>query len=87
MAWLSFDGRIVQSGMRVPLRIIAINTERRFVDFKLAGKPSSPAKLVLSRRPAPASRKHDKPKPKPAATTGPPTHRKQIGKLKHRRRK
>jgi ribonuclease R len=87
MAWLSFDGRIVQSGMRVPLRIIAINTERRFVDFKLAGKPSTPAKLVLSRRPAPASRKHDKPKPKPAATTGPPTHRKQIGKLKHRRRK
>ena len=87
MAWLSFDGRMIQSGMRVPLRIIAINTERRFVDFKLAGKPSSPAQLVLSRRPAPATKKHTKPMPKAAATAGPPTHRKQVGKLKHRRRK
>ena len=85
MAWVSFDGRLVQSGMSVPLRIIAINTERRFVDFKLAGKPTSPVKLVSPRRPAPAAKKHDK--PKPAATAGPPQHRKPTRKPKHRRHK
>jgi hypothetical protein len=83
MAWVSFDGRMVQSGMSVPLRIIAINIERRFVDFKLAGKPSSPVKLVPPRRPAPAAKKHDK--PKPAAKAGPPQHRKPTRKPKHRR--
>jgi len=91
MAWVSFDGRIVQSGMGVPLRILAINTARRFVDFVLAGKPSTPARFVPTRRPAPAAKKHDKPKSKPAAKAGPPAHRKQaakqVGKLKHRRRK
>jgi ribonuclease R len=86
MAWVCFDGRMIQSGMRVPLRIIAINTERRFVDFKLAGKPSTAAKHVPSRRPAPVAKKHDKPKPTPAAKAGPPQHRKQTRKFKHRRR-
>jgi ribonuclease R len=91
MAWVSFDGRVVQSGMGVPLRILAINTQRRFVDFLLAGKPTTAAKFIPSRRPAPAAKKHDKPKSKPAAKAGPPPHRKQaakqVGKLKHRRRK
>jgi ribonuclease R len=41
MAWVSYDGKIVQLGMRLPLRVSSINMERRFVDFTIAGKPTS----------------------------------------------
>ena len=85
MAWASFDGRIIQSGMRVPLRVIAIDTTRRFVDFAVAGKPTTAVRLMPVRRPSPVAKKHDK--PKPAAKAGPPQHRKQVPKLKHRRRR
>ena len=85
MAWVSFDGRIVQSGMRVPLRVKAIDADRRFVDFTLAGKPTTEVRLMPARRPSPVAKKHDK--PKPAATAGPPQHRKQSAKTKHRRRR
>jgi ribonuclease R len=85
MAWASFDGRIIQSGMRVPLRVIAIDTVRRFVDFTLAGKPTTDVRLMPARRPAAVAKKHDK--PKPAATAGPAQHRKHNGKVKHRRRR
>ena len=87
MAWVSFDGRIVQSGMRVPLRVIAIDTTRRFVDFTLAGKPTTAVRIIPARRPAAIAKKHDKPKSKPAAKAGPPQHRKQTAKAKHRRRR
>jgi len=87
MAWVSFDGRIVQSGMRAPLRVIAIDIERRFVDFTLAGKPTTAVRIMPARRPSPVARKHEKPKPKPAAKAGPAPQRKQVGKVKHRRRK
>ncbi|MCU0781581.1 MAG: VacB/RNase II family 3'-5' exoribonuclease, partial [Akkermansiaceae bacterium] len=36
MAWTTPEGRILQSGMAVPLRIKGINRERRFVDFVVA---------------------------------------------------
>ena len=87
MAWASFDGRIVQSGMRVPLRVIAIDTTRRFVDFTLAGKPTTALRVIPARRPSAVVKKHDKPKPKAAAKAGPPQHRKQTTKSKHRRRR
>ncbi|MCX6879243.1 MAG: VacB/RNase II family 3'-5' exoribonuclease [Verrucomicrobia bacterium] len=87
MAWASFDGRTIQAGMRVPLRVMAIDTERRFVDFTLAGKPTTAVRLVPPRRSATVSKKHDQPKPKPAATAGPPQHRKHAHKAKHRRPK
>ena len=86
MAWVSLDGRMVQSGMRVPLRIIGINRERRFVDFAMAGQPTTAPKLVPT-RPGTAPRKHEQPKPKAAAKAGPPPHRKQTRKTKHRRRR
>lgn len=87
MAWVSLDGRMVQSGMRVPLRIIGINRERRFVDFAIAGKPTTAPKTMPARRPGAPSKKHEQPKPKAAAKAGPPPHRKQTQKTKHRRRR
>lgn len=87
MAWVSFDGRMVQSGMRVPLRIIGIDRERRFVDFTVAGQPTTAPKLMPTRRPGLVPKKHDKPKPKVAAKAGPPAHRKEGQKTKHRRRR
>lgn len=87
MAWVSFDGRMVQSGMRVPLRIIGIDRERRFVDFAVAGQPTTAPKLMPARRPGLVPKKHDKPKPKVAAKAGPPAHRKEGQKTKHRRRR
>jgi ribonuclease R len=86
MAWVSMDGRMVQSGMRLPLRIIGINRERRFVDFAIAGKPTTLPKPVPARRPGVALKKHEQPKPKAAAKAGPPSHRKESRKTKHRRR-
>ncbi|MBK1884061.1 ribonuclease R [Luteolibacter pohnpeiensis] len=41
MAWVSSEGNVIQLGMRIPLRITSINTERRFVDFAVAGKPTT----------------------------------------------
>jgi ribonuclease R len=70
MAWTSFDGKVIQLGMRIPLRVIAINQERRFVDFAVAGRPTSEG----THRPPPPA-KHKKPQPphsKPAAKAGPP---------------
>lgn len=87
MAWVSFDGRMVQSGMRVPLKVSAINRERRFVDFVIAGKPEGAPRPPMPRLPGKAPRKHDAPKPKAAAKAGPPPHRKTDHKPKHRRRK
>lgn len=71
--WMSSDGKMIQLGMRLPLRVLAINMERRFVDFKIAGKPTSAG----TQRPTPPSPHHKKsakpkPKPKPAAKAGPP---------------
>lgn len=42
LAWAHPDGTTVQPGMRVPLHVIGVDREKRFVDFSLAGKPTSP---------------------------------------------
>jgi len=69
MAWTSFDGKVIQLGMRIPLRVIAINQERRFVDFAVAGRPTSEG----THRPPPPSKHKKNPPPhsKTAAKAGP----------------
>ena len=92
-AWVSTDGKVVQLGMRIPLHVTAIDRDKRFVDFAVAGRPTSAGTRPLIARPAPkaapASKHHTKPKPaaKPAAKAGPPTTRQQPKKLKHKRRR
>ena len=81
--------------MRIPLHVIAIDRDKRFVDFAVAGRPTSAGTRPLIARPAakavPASKHHGKAKPKPAAKpaakAGPPTTRQQPKKLKHKRRR
>jgi len=88
-AWVSSDGKVVQLGMRIPLHVIAIDREKRFVDFRVAGRPTSEGtRPLVAARPAPASKHHAKANPvtKPAAMAGPPVARKPQRKLKHRRR-
>ncbi|MBC7979985.1 MAG: VacB/RNase II family 3'-5' exoribonuclease [Armatimonadetes bacterium] len=73
MAWTSFDGRRLALGMKLPLRIIAIDKIKRFVDFAVAGPPTTEGVkpgLKSSARP-PAKHGHKKPTPKPAAHSGP----------------
>jgi ribonuclease R len=57
-AWTSFDGKVIQLGMRIPLRVLAINQERRFVDFKVAGRPTSEG--TQSQVPSPSSRRNNR---------------------------
>ncbi len=86
-AFTSRDGTTVQFGMRIPLRVIGVEMDSRFVDFELAGKPTSPG----THTPQPAVRGHHKhkriPKPAPAAKAGPPRTRKTGAPRKHRRKK
>ena len=70
MAWVSMDGKVIQLGMRIPLRVIQINFEKRFVDFAVAGKPTSEGTHVAPTRPT-IARKQGKPHSKPAAGIGP----------------
>ena len=74
--------------MRVPLHVAGVDSEKRFVDFVLAGPPTSPG-LKRANLPA-ALRKHQAArKPAPAAKAGPPKGRggKHPRKLKHKRRR
>jgi ribonuclease R len=77
MAWTSFDGRRLALGMKLPLRIVSIDKIKRFVDFAVAGPPTTEG-VKIPVRPGPptgfkASRGHGskKPFPKPAAHAGP----------------
>lgn len=87
MAWVSSDGKIIQLGMRIPLHVVAIDRAKRFVDFAVAGPPTSTGTRPLSARPTARPKHHPQPKPKPAAKAGPPSTRKQPKKLKHRRKR
>ncbi len=85
MAWVSRDGKEIQRGMRLPLRVINIDFDRRFVDFAVAGRPTTEGTHVSGKSPKPsgkqprksahsppkAAKKHPKPQPKPAAQAGP----------------
>lgn len=69
MAWAARDGRHVGLGMRVPLRVVAIDRIRRFVDFALAGRP-----VGIALKPAAAAREPRKAPPH-ARKTPPPAHK------------
>ena len=90
-AWVSSDGKVIQMGMRIPLHVTGLDREKRFVDFAVAGRPTTEGTKSINARPAPAVKHHGKPKPKPAAKpaakAGPPSARQQRGKLKNRRKR
>ena len=87
MAWTSFDGRRLALGMKVPLRIIAIDKVKRFVDFAVAGAPTTDGIAPGKGMPRPPAKGHakgaKKPTPKPAAKTGP--QKKRGGSSRRRR--
>jgi ribonuclease R len=69
MAWVSRDGKVIQLGMRIPLRVINIDFDKRFVDFAVAGKPTTEG----THRPTTkvAKKTGKRPHTKPAAKVGP----------------
>ncbi|MEI6818478.1 MAG: ribonuclease R [Verrucomicrobiota bacterium] len=91
MAWTSMDGKVIQLGMRIPLRVTRIDFDKRFVDFAVAGKPTSagthygtPARPVAAKKPG-------KSRTQPAAKVGPSSrsryHESNLKKSKPRKRK
>ncbi|RYD37773.1 MAG: RNB domain-containing ribonuclease, partial [Verrucomicrobiaceae bacterium] len=72
-AWVSTDGKVVQLGMRIPLRVTNIDFDKRFVDFAIAGKPTSEG---THRSVVKVAKKHGKPHTKAAGKAGPPAGRK-----------
>ena len=70
MAWVSMDGKVIQLGMRIPLRVINIDFDKRFVDFAVAGKPTSEGTHISVKNPV-VAKKHGKPHTKPAGKVGP----------------
>jgi ribonuclease R len=85
MAWASYDGRSIQLGQRIPLRVGAIDREKRFIDFQIAGRPTTES--THHPQPRALAQHHKKPQPKPAAKAGPPASRKKVIKSKNRRRR
>lgn len=93
MAWASMDGKVIQLGMRIPLRVINIDFDKRFVDFAVAGKPTSEGTHVATKQRPVIAKKHGKPHTKPASKVGPAPKRKEgryaspKDKTKRRKRK
>ena len=82
-AWVSADGMAIAMGMRVPLHVVGLDREKRFVDFAVAGPPTSKGTQSIHQRPGPPAKHRGKP---PAAKPGPPRRgRKQA--VKHKRRR
>jgi ribonuclease R len=89
-AWVSSDGMVIAMGMRIPLHVTGLDLERRFVDFSVAGPPTSKGTKSLVTRPAATAKPHHgraKPAPKPAAKAGPPKFQGKARKAKHKRRR
>ncbi|MEP2775010.1 MAG: VacB/RNase II family 3'-5' exoribonuclease [Luteolibacter sp.] len=91
MAWTSFDGKRLALGMKLPLRIVAIDKIKRFVDFAVAGAPTTEGVKMSGKSPAkkggrPAAKSNTrgskKPTPKAAAKSGP--QKKRGGSRKRR---
>jgi ribonuclease R len=68
-AWVSFDGKVIQLGMRIPLKVTNIDMEKRFVDFKVAGAPTSAGIARISE--PPHHKKFKKPDSKSSINAGP----------------
>jgi ribonuclease R len=86
-AWVSAEGVVIQLGMRVPLHVIGLDRVKRFVDFAVAGPPTSPITQFIQRVQSKPGHKHKTPKPKPAAKAGPPKHAKHGAKKAQRRKR
>ena len=80
MAWISTDGKVIQLGMRLPLRVIDIDFDKRFVDFAVAGRPTTEGTHVASSKRPVIAKKQGKPHTKPAAKVGPPPKRAAFAK-------
>jgi ribonuclease R len=80
-AWVSADGMVIAMGMRVPLHVVGLDREKRFVDFAVAGPPTSAGTKPLQTRPAPPPKHRGKPPAKP----GPPRRGKKQTKPKRPR--
>lgn len=69
LAWCSQRGDRIQVGMRVPLRVVSIDAEKRFVDFRLSGPPVGGG--MRAQAPPPARKSKS-----PAKSSGPKRKRK-----------
>jgi ribonuclease R len=86
-AWVSADGKVIAMGMRLPLHVIGLDREKRFVDFAVAGPPTTEGTRSITPRPAPPTKHRGKQPPKPAAKAGPPGRGKKHAKQKPKRRR
>ncbi len=82
-AWVSADGKVIAMGMRIPLHVIGLDREKRFVDFAVAGPPTTKGTRPLALHAPPAGRHRGKPA---AAKGGPARHGKSPAKAKGKRR-
>jgi ribonuclease R len=80
MAWVSMDGKVIQLGMRLPLRVTHIDFDKRFVDFAVAGKPTSEGTHIAAQQRPVIAKKQGKPHSKTGAKVGPPPKRAAFGK-------
>jgi hypothetical protein len=83
MAWVSSDGIVIQLGMRVPLTVTAIDREKRFVDFSVAGPPTGKGIATPKNSKTPLATKHAKKNTAPQKPAGPSKNHKPQGKSKH----
>jgi len=83
-AWVSADGKVIAIGMRLPLHVIGLDREKRFVDFSVAGRPTTEGTRPLNPRPAPLSGPPTKHRGKAITKPGPP---KKTTKAKPKRRR
>jgi ribonuclease R len=91
-AWVSADGAILQVGMRAPLHVVGVDHDKRFVDFAVAGAPTTDPNQALKTRPAPTKamppshKPHSKKVPhSKVQSSHPKGPRKTAGKRKKRR--
>ncbi|HEX5791088.1 MAG TPA: VacB/RNase II family 3'-5' exoribonuclease, partial [Luteolibacter sp.] len=90
-AWVSAKGQLAQIGMRMPLLVVAIDHQRRFVDFTIAGEvPQGEvlARPVITSATPPKKHHHGKGPPKEKVKPG---HHKALqkrrGKADRRKRR
>ncbi len=83
-AWVSTDGKMIQMGMRIPLHVIGLDREKRFVDFAVAGRPTTEGTRPINGRPVTKSGPPMKHRGKSIAKPGPT--KKTVRKKPKRRR-
>lgn len=92
-AWTASDGSRLAMGMKLPLRVVSIDKIKRFVDFAVAGAPTTIGVKSSGKSPAPRGAKKTntrgskKPTPKTAAKAGPQKKRVIPAKRGTRKRK